>query len=439
MNTHLRSHIASFFLLLPAAAGLMAWPASARAQPAGPEIRSLEIAADGGFEAGSQLTFTLAGTPRAEGEVRVRGLRDVIALRETARGVYVGNYTIKRGDRATPDAEVQATLRLGNRSASAGYVLTEAMAARRPVVMPPLRIERFGMAQFERLEPGVELRFALEGAPGGTVMVDLPGVASDVVLREVRAGRYEGGYTIRRADRFNLNQPLVATLRVGDRIVTSGIALQPAAVQADNRPPDLVNLMPRDGETVPAGPPVLVGASFDDHGGTGVDPASVQILLSGRNITREAQVNRQSFSFRGALPPGRHSVDVTARDQAGNVLRRSWSFAVAEAAPVHSLAAEIVSHQANALIGTDPVRIAGRTVPGASVFVTVHATPPAGMVIRELPPILFRETLQADGNGAFAFVLVPQLPYPGVRYDIVMVSSRGNVREESRTTLFQRE
>jgi hypothetical protein len=58
-----------------------------------------------------------------------------------------------------------------------------------------------------------------------------------------------------------------------------------------------------------------------------VDPASVRIVVSGRNVTPEAQIDRQLLSFRGALPPGRHTVEVTARDLAGNAVRKSWSFA----------------------------------------------------------------------------------------------------------------
>jgi hypothetical protein len=64
-----------------------------------------------------------------------------------------------------------------------------------------------------------------------------------------------------------------------------------------------------------------------------VDPASVRIMLSGRDVTQEAQINSQSFVLREALPPGRQTVDVTARDKAGNVVRRSWSFDVGAAAP----------------------------------------------------------------------------------------------------------
>jgi hypothetical protein len=259
-----------------------------------------------------------------------------------------------------PDTELEATLRSGKRSSSSRFALSEVMGRDRALAPPPasrapepqLRIERFGMAQVERLEPGAELRFSLEGAPGAIAIVDLPGVQDNLSLREMRPGHYEGTYTVRRADRLNPNEPVVATLRLGDRAVKSSLAL-PLAAATRMVPPVLVQ------------PPVVV-------------------------------------------------------------------------VPAHPLGAEIVSHPAGSDIGTDPVRIIGRSVPHAIVSVTVHATPPAGVVLRDLPPILVRETVQADAEGSFYFTLVPQIPFPGVRYDIIMLSTRGNAREETRTTLFQR-
>jgi hypothetical protein len=357
MNKHLRNYVTSALLLLPAAAALVAAPTAAMAQPATPEVAALKISADAGLRPGSRLTFRLTGTPRTKASVRIRGLQ-AIALRETAPGVFVGRYTIKRSDPIESNAEVRAMLRHGNRMASAIYELSETMAAvvvappapPPPVVVAPapapLRIERFGMVPIDRLEPGADLTFALEGQPGSTVSVDLPGVDNDVRLRETRPGHYEGSYTLRRSDNLNPNRPLVATLRSGDRIVTANLNIVVARPGADNRPgpdnrpgadnrngpdnrpPHLVNMTPRDGDTVAGGPPVNISATFQDRGGSGVDPASVQVLVSGRNVTREADIGRDSFSFRGVLPPGRHSVEVTARDRAGNSVRQGWSFDV---------------------------------------------------------------------------------------------------------------
>ena len=450
MKRHLRNYVTSAMLLLPAAGSLFAAPGSAMAQPATPEVRSLDVSADAGLQPGSRLTVTLVGTPRVKASVRIRGLREGIQLRETAPGVYVGRYTLKRADRIGADSEVRATLRRGNRIAAAAYALSETMSPPPVVVVPPpvpapapLRIERFSMIPIERIEPGAELQFALEGQPNSTVSVDLPGVESDLRLRESRPGLYQGSYTIRRADNINPNRPFVATLRSGDRVVTASLNImvgRPGADNrppaGDNRPPTLVNLTPRDGEIVPAGPPVQIAGNFEDRGGSGVDPASVRITVSGRNVTQEAQINRQSFSFRGVLPPGRHTVDVTARDQAGNALRQGWSFDVAVAAPVN-VPIRILNHGNNGQIGGGATLVQGSTVPNASVAVTVTALAPVGGVLN-ISQELFNQTVQADANGNFAFSFTPQIPIPGTRYDISLVSTRGNLRDDHRLTLVQR-
>lgn len=442
-TAHLRSPVAALMLLLPGAFTLTALPATAIAQPALPEVRSLEVRTDGDLRPGSRLNFRAVGTPRAKTVVRVRGLRERIALRETAPGVYVGRYTIKRGDVVQDDREVRVSLRVRNRTATAGYTLAEVMAAPPvanvppPVVVPtapPLRIERFGVTPLERIEPGAELRFALDGAPGGTVVVDLPGVANDVGLREVRPGHYEGGYTLRRADNLNPSRPIVATLRVGDRVVTASLAVP--VVQADNRPPQIVNLSPREGDAVPGGPSIQVSAHFEDRGGSGVDPASVRIMVSGRNVTQDAQVTPTAVSYRASLPPGRHTVDITARDRAGNAMRREWSFEVAAAVPA-TVPLQILNHGHNGGVEGGSTVVQGRTAPFAAVEAKVDAIAPVpgGFNVAQQ---VYAQTLQADGNGNFSFSFSPRFPIPGTRYEVSLASTKAGVKSDTRLTLYQR-
>jgi hypothetical protein len=287
-----------------------------------------------------------------QASVRIRGVRESIALRETAPGVYVGRYTLKRVDRVGPDSEVRAMLRHGNRTDAANYELGEAMGTPPVAVVPPppparapdpLRIERFGMVPIDRIEPGAELQFSLEGMPGADASVDLPGVERDLRLRETRPGHYEGNYTIRRSDDFNPNRPMVATLRSGDRVVTANLNLQVARPGADNRPPN------------------------------------------------------------------------------------------AAAGPAH-VPIRILNHSNNDRVGSGPTLVQGQTVPNASVAVTVNAVAPVANLSQEL----LSRTLQADANGNFAFSFVPQFPIPGTRYDITLVSTRGNLRDDATLVLVQR-
>ncbi|GAC1605189.1 MAG: Ig-like domain-containing protein [Ramlibacter sp.] len=448
----MRNYVTSAALLLPAAGALLALPPSVMAQPATPEVSSLSVEADAGLQAGSRLSFTLEGTPRAKATVRVQGIRNPIALREAQPGVYVARYTLKNVDRVGPASELRAALRHGNRIGSETFSLSETMSSAPvaaappppPVASPPaLRIDRFGMVPIERLEPGAELQFAVDAVPGAQVSVDLPGVERGVRLRESRPGHYEGTYTIRRADDINPNRPLVATLRLGDRVVTSNMNLAVGRAGADyrppnvdNQPPNLAFLVPSEGAVVAGGNSVHVAATFQDPGGSGVDPASVQVVVSGRNVTRESQITSQSFSFWGALPPGRQTVDVTARDRAGNVVRRTWSFDVAAATPAN-VPIQVLNHRNHGEVGSGTTLIEGRTAPNATVAATVQSVAPIGGVIN-ITQNLLSQTVQADANGNFSFSFTPQLAIPGTRYDITMVSTRAGVSLESQLSLVQR-
>src|SRR5689334_7477997 len=125
MNKHLRNHVATLFLLAPIAATITALPATALAQNAPTEVRSVQVRSDAGLEPGARLTIRVVGTPGARAVVRVRGVRDRIELKEVNRGLYVGRYVVKRSDRIEDDGEVRATLRVGNRAGEANYTLAE--------------------------------------------------------------------------------------------------------------------------------------------------------------------------------------------------------------------------------------------------------------------------------------------------------------------------
>ena len=445
-GAHVRTPIAALMLLLPSAFALTALPATALAQPAMPEVRSLDVRTDADLGPGSRLSFRAVATPRGQAQVRLAGVRERIALREVSPGVYVGRYTVKRGEMVQDDRDVRVSLRVGNRTALAEYTLAQVMAAPPvatvppPVAVPPappLRIERFGAAPVDRIEPGAELRFALDGVPGGTVMVDLPGVANDVALREVRPGHYEGGYTLRRADNLNPARPVVATLRVGERTVTATLAGPLVQPQADNRPPQLGNLMPREGESVPGGP-IQISANFDDRGGSGVDPATVRIVVSGLDVTPRAQVTPNAVSFRANLPPGRHTVDVSASDRAGNTVRREWSFEVASAAVVPvALPLQVLNHGNNGSVEGGSTVVQGRTAAFATVEAKVDASAPVpgGFSVGQH---IYSQTLQADANGNFSFSFAPRFQIPGARYEIALLASKAGATNETRLVLHQR-
>ncbi|MBC7610904.1 MAG: hypothetical protein H7228_15260 [Polaromonas sp.] len=446
MKASIRHQVAALFFLLPVAAAISALPATAMAQPAMPELRSLQVASDGGFTSGADLEFTVEATPRGQASVRIRGVQRNIPLREVSRGVYTGEYTVRRQDRITETSPIRATIKVRNRSASADYSFPAGFSGAPVAVVPPapaapppavLKIDRFAVTPVEKIEPGAELRFLLNGMAGAVASFDIPGVIDNVAMRETRPGVYEGNYTIRRLDNLAPSRPIVARLRMGDKVVTSTLA-QPLTIDA--KAPVLRNLTPREGEVVAGNVATSVSASFDDAGGVGVDPKSVRILLSGRNVTGESNITAQFFSYRADLPPGRYTVDVSAKDLVGNAMSKVWIFDVARpaAAAPTTVPLQITSHANNAVVEGNSTTVRGRTAPGASVEVKVTAIAPLAGLFGVTQDVL-SERVQADGSGNFGFSFSPRLPLPGTRYEITMNSRSGDLTTESRLVLFQKQ
>ena len=441
MTKHIRNQVAALFLLLPIATTMLVVHGTAMAQPAAAELRSLQVATDDGLRAGADLQFTVQGTPRGRVHLNVDGVPRNIVLAETERGVYTGSYTIRRQDRLTEKSAVRATLKVRNRTITSNYALPNGIGGR-DVAAPPalpsgLKIDRFSVAPIDKMEPGAELRFTLNGAPGGRADFDIPGVIQNVPMREVSPGVYEGAYTIRRMDNLAPSRPTVATLRVGDRTVSSTLT-QPLI--ADAKPPVIRHVSPRDGETVPRNGATAVSGTFDDVGGVGVDPKSVRIVIAGRDVTSAAQVTPQFFTYRADLPAGRYPVEVTARDMVGNGMRQNWTFNVTSqvnAAP-STVPLQVTSHANNATVDRGTVVVRGRTVPGAEVDVKVNAVGTLVGVFG-LNQELLSQRVQADRNGDFSFSFTSQVPLPGTRYEVTMAAGRdGMAATETQLVLFQK-
>src|SRR5512140_1362381 len=163
MKRQLRNQVAALCLLAPAAVAFTALPATALAQPASLEVYSLQVTSDNGVNPGSRLQFTLRGTPHGRAFVRIRGVREGIALREIDRGIYTGRYLVADDDHIDTGDKINAILRQGNRTVTASYDVPPGLA--NVAVVPPvpqLRIERFQASALERVEPGAELRFFVE-------------------------------------------------------------------------------------------------------------------------------------------------------------------------------------------------------------------------------------------------------------------------------------
>ena len=180
---------------------------------------------------GTELVFRLEGTPRATATVTISGVRQPITLRETDAGFYEGSYTLRTSDRLPSTPDIRATLRQGNRTATAMLsepLVTTAQGASRRSSQGLARrpeIQRFTMEP-HRVEPGAEMVFTLEGTPNATATVTIRDVARDIPMTEVQPGVYEGRYTVRRQDDFSAND-VTATLEANGQEERARLAAQP--------------------------------------------------------------------------------------------------------------------------------------------------------------------------------------------------------------------
>lgn len=198
---------------------------------------------------GNELAFTLYGSPGATVAVAIGGATGGVMLTETESGVYEGSYTIRKRDRITARSTATANLRLGNNVAST--ILDEPLIGRPDARRTPPRvasatapkIDRFDIEAPPNLVAGEELDLSLSGTPGGKASARIVGVRGKILLDEVRAGVYEGRYTIKRRDRIAENASATANLRIGERETSAvlgrqlhtGAAAQPRLRQAQRQ------------------------------------------------------------------------------------------------------------------------------------------------------------------------------------------------------------
>ena len=455
VNATLRSTALAALLLAPVAATLVVQPAHAapaRVAAATPQVTNMSLNSDAGLTPGATLRMQVQATPNARRATLTLGDGGpTVQLRQQSPGTYSGSYVVRRSDRIDPTTLMTARATFRDRTYSRQFNFPpsfQALATMGAAPAPSPTIERFVMRPMGRLEPGRELRFRLVGAPGGDAWMDIPGVIRGVDLTEVRPGVYEGTYTVRRRDDLDAFRGAVATLRNGNQRATARVDVRgedrEVGAGRDERPPQITELLPANGERIVERGRTSLGAHLSDEG-SGIDPASVRLRLNGRDVTADARVSPDEVRYRADLDPGRYTAELTVRDQAGNATTKSWAFdVVPERVGVDGsaeLPLQITSHSNNMVVDTaGNVSISGRTVPHATVRVQVDAVASVAGVLGLTQPVA-NQTVQADRNGHFGVVLSPRggLPIPGTRYDVRVTATSGAQTAEERLTLIQRQ
>lgn len=191
----------------------------------------------------------------------------------------------------------------------------------------PVEISFFTADQDGYLRAGAKVIYTLEGTPGGNAVLQIPNVVQEIPMREVSPGRYQATLTVP-ADKLNVNQgSALARLRVGtnEKLIQAG-----SPVRIDTQVPTIVEATPAADARINRPRPNIT-VTFDDAGGSGIDPNTVKLMLDGRDVTDDATATATLLAYRPiqALAAGKHEIEITAQDRAGNRLRRTWAFTVA--------------------------------------------------------------------------------------------------------------
>lgn len=174
---------------------------------------------------GTELDFSLYGTPGGQASLSIAGTSRVLYLSEVEAGVYEGTYTISSRDKIAARSLVTANLRVGNQVDS--MVLNESLQIgigdhnANIASGPTPNIERIDIAPMADFKSGNDLQFRVFGTPGGKVELTIKGVKGKIFLPEVSSGEYAGTYTIRNRDRIRANSHVTAYLRIGEGVASA--------------------------------------------------------------------------------------------------------------------------------------------------------------------------------------------------------------------------
>lgn len=236
-----------------------------------PQIDDFSVSSVDRLIPGTELVFTLAGTPGAKASLTITGVATNLPMSEVEPGIYEGRYTIRNKDKLTERTAVRANLQQGKRVNSAR--LAQPLVANDNQGTAGNRdsgsagIERFTVEPVARIEPGSELVFSLDGTPGGRATFSIAGVARDIQMSELDPGVYEGRYTVRNQDNFRSSTSVTASLQADGRTYRTRLA-QPLIGSSNSSSSGssqttlpLVILSPTNNSQVSSGPIEVKGRS----------------------------------------------------------------------------------------------------------------------------------------------------------------------------------
>lgn len=285
---------------------------------------------------GDQVTVTLDAQGRAilvrvqarevsgridaiAGRTIVLSSGQVFTLSEDARIIVGGRETTVADLRAG----MEVTLRLNPQTNQVVEVTAQAVA------QPPaaqVRITAFAHNVTRPLRADETVAVELRGTPGGQAAFDIFGVAQGIPMQEVSPGVYRGTYRVRSGDNV-LSATIFGHLRVGSQEAVP--VASSTQITIDTRAPVIRDRFPDPGAVINnTRPNILI--TFDDQGGSGVNPAASALIVNEQNVTARATITATAMAYTppDPLPQGAVTVRVVLRDRAGNETGDSWAFSI---------------------------------------------------------------------------------------------------------------
>lgn len=407
MPRTLRHAIAAASLLAPIALAIA--PAHAQRVLLAPQqatIQSIALNADRGLAPGSTLDLVVEATPRQYVEVSLGTSGITVPMREVSNGVYRGAYTVRAGDRIDPTGVMTARVGDGTRMNARAFAFPASFQSlamgNAPAVAQGVHVQRFVMQTSGPVEPGRELRFRLQGAPGADAWLDIPGVITGIDLRETSPGIYEGSYTVRRRDSLEAFPRAVATLRSGNQQVRANL-------HNDNNTAALAR--PERGDRPGAAAAAAAAAAPGVVLAPGLAGAPPRAAAPPAAVPQAAAPR--------ALPPQAAAPGPLALPPL----------------PGGRLIVGLTSHTNGQLVSNDGnLVLEGRTAPNADVRVQIDSIAQAG------PTNILDTVVRADANGQFSVPVTPSgFVLPGTRYEVRLIATYGNITAQERFTLHRRQ
>jgi hypothetical protein len=168
---------------------------------------------------------------------------------------------------------------------------------------------------------------------------------------------YTGTYVVRPGDSAR-NAAVFASLEVrGTEVMDSS----PRAVTIDTRPPVITSRHPKPGARLPNLRPNIAIELVDLE--TGVNPATVRLIVNGQNVTGKASISDTSIAYNPEIPfqPGTVRVQVTVADQARNTRQNDWTFQIT---PPGDVIKSVTINPASALTKDDLLTVVMAGEPG---------------------------------------------------------------------------